>query len=275
MFPEDEEMITWCFEKYGAKMPLFNFNVAKLHKERVFRIWSKVLAHIPNYEFQISQQDFDPDVLDAIDRPEIPWEEHKSYLMDLYTQYPQIEFRVELIGGLPRQNILSMTNNLRTCEDIGARVIRIMPWHFLPNSPASDENYRKKYNLKVIDAVHSNEVVMDYIGEDTLKNNIEKWYSFRLVIQDYPESLEDLYVMIAMCAVYNYVQDHRNTIKIKYTKLLDKILDNIRNEVKNVIQDNLLFCPDRPFLGARTNNQIVPLEIYFRKKPVIMKLLGK
>ena len=275
MFPEDEEIITWCLEKYGANMPLFNFNVAKLHKERVFRIWSKVLAHIPNYEFQISQQDFDPDVLDAIDRPDIPWDEHRAYLMDLYTQYPHIEFRVDLIGGLPRQTLDSMINNIKICEDIGARIIRVQPWHLLPNSPASDENYRKKYNLKVLDAIHSNEVIMEYIGADTLAKNIEKWYSFRLVVQDYPDSVEDLYIMVAMIAVYNYVQDNRKTIKIKFIKLLDKIMDNIRIEVKNVIQDNLSFCPDRPFIGAKIDDQIIPLEIYFRKKPIIMKLLGK
>lgn len=275
MFPEDEEMITWCLEKYGSKLPLFNFNVAKLHKERVFRIWSKVLAHIPNFEFQISQQDFDPAVLEAIDRPEIPWAEHEAYLMDLYAQYPTIEFRVDLIGGLPRQTIPGMINNIRICENIGARVIRIMPWHFLPNSPASSEDYRKKHNLKMMDAINSNEVIMEYTGKDTLKNNTEKWYDFQLVIQDYPNSVEDVYVMMAMCAIYNYLQDNRKTIKIKFTKLIDKIIDNVRAEVQNVIEDNLSFCPDRPFMGARLDNQIVTLEAYFRKKSVIMKLLSK
>ena len=51
--------------------------------------------------------DINEDVLIAIHRPEIPWEEHKQYILNLRSNHPHYFLLFEIMLGLPKQTLNS------------------------------------------------------------------------------------------------------------------------------------------------------------------------
>lgn len=123
------------------------YNLSKNKKANVERIFEIMAENNLIDYFKLSVQDSNPDVLEAIQRPDITWQEHLAMKQRLEAKFPECWSEVELILGLPGQTkqswVESITNALRDgCFP------RVMGFEILPQSPAGyDQDYRKKWQI--------------------------------------------------------------------------------------------------------------------------------
>jgi len=171
---QDEEIVDyWCKLKktLGYGPVIRSPQLSKLNKETTFRILDKMLDANITSGFKFDVQDVDQEVLKNVDRPEIPWEEHKEFILAIKNKRKKREEffiqngnkyknRINFIWGLPGQTL----NHLRT-NIIEAGTVRsyafILPFDLLPNSPAFNPEYQEKYKIKYkkISFVNSDVVV--------------------------------------------------------------------------------------------------------------------
>jgi hypothetical protein len=145
------KFVVKCREKYGKSvLNQCETNWAKMKKDRAFEIMNLWLESgmYSTSIFSYSFQELSPKVLDAIARPEIPWEEHRAYIMKQNKKFPDIRSQAEFIGGLPYQTIESMIYCTQEAYKIGSQPVWY-PWQYLANAPVRDENYRKKHDIHV------------------------------------------------------------------------------------------------------------------------------
>jgi putative methyltransferase len=153
----DEEIVDyWCYLKDqfpdGPTIP--RPNMTKTQKDRGFRLYTKMVKHKVLERPCFAFQDLDPTVLENIDRPEIPWPEHKAliqkFIADVapYTDFDNFSLIGELIWGLPGQTIDTWISTTQEILDTG-----LTPqWnHFqvLPSSPAAKLEYQQQYGMTV------------------------------------------------------------------------------------------------------------------------------
>jgi len=97
---------------------------------------------------KLSLQDTNKEVLENIDRPEIPWEEHKEYITDFIKEFPEVRVSAELILGMPGQTLDNFLSQIAEFERLGIYGVIAYFWELLPNSPAYTDEYRRKFKLK-------------------------------------------------------------------------------------------------------------------------------
>jgi len=144
--------------KYGTVLTPVEITWAKLQKERVYEIFNFMLeegftdgpdnANILTWT--LSFQDVHTDVLSAIDRPEIPWKEHKEYMRKMMEKFPDAQFIGELISGMPNQTPESMVDAMSEILSLPSIRPRWYLWVYLPNSPVGTREYRDKIGVKVL-----------------------------------------------------------------------------------------------------------------------------
>ncbi len=149
MWPVDVEIA----KKMAELKPKYDFetytpNLSKTKKDRVFEIMDIFLESGIVEICKFSVQDIDPTVLENIDRPDIPWEEHKVYIKAIQDKHPNKNYKIEMIKGLPGQTRATWTNVI-----IEAYSLKLKPegfnWIVLPNSPAGyDKDYCTKFQIK-------------------------------------------------------------------------------------------------------------------------------
>jgi len=98
--------------------PLLETNWDKLHKDRTYKLMDKILIHYPETPIKISIQDINEDVLEAIHRPEIPWEEHKRHILNLRSNHPNCFLIFEIIAGFPKQTLNSWLEMLFELDSV-------------------------------------------------------------------------------------------------------------------------------------------------------------
>ena len=96
----------------GYKFTIFGNNFNKLKKDVVFEIMDIMLDAGILLSPKFAIQDVDLQVLKDIDRPDIPWSEHKQMIQILQNKYPNALMRLEIILGLPGQTVDSWENTL-------------------------------------------------------------------------------------------------------------------------------------------------------------------
>lgn len=143
--------------KYQHALTPMEITWAKLQKERVYEIFDFMLKEGftdgPENQniitWTLSFQDVQKEVLDAINRPEIPWEEHKSYIQKLQNKYPDAQMVTELISGMPYQTPTSMLDTMKEVLSLNVRT-RWYHWVYLPNSPVGNKKYRDSIGIKIL-----------------------------------------------------------------------------------------------------------------------------
>jgi hypothetical protein len=143
--------------KYPKVICPWEITWSKLQKDRVYKIFDMMLDEKfdgdPENEnlitWTLSFQDVDKTVLDAIDRPEIPWEKHKDYIHNLQAKYPDLQLVTELISGMPHQTPQSMLDTQYEVLSCNVRT-RWYLWMYLPNSPVGNKEYRDKIGVKIL-----------------------------------------------------------------------------------------------------------------------------
>lgn len=158
---QDEEIVEyWCnLKKRLGRGPIIRApQLSKLNKETTFRLLDKMIDARVTYGFKFDVQDVDQEVLKNVDRPEIPWEEHKKFILALKSKWKKQEDyfivngnkyknRINFIWGLPGQTLNHLKNNIIEAGSVRSYAF-ILPFDLLPNSPAFNKDYQERFKIK-------------------------------------------------------------------------------------------------------------------------------
>lgn len=153
MMKEDLPFYEYVFEKTKehnlAYMPIEPRNMAKLHKDKVSVIYDLLCEASPNYNLKVSVQSIYDDVLANIERPDVPWPQHKEIIKKTKSKYPYVRIVPELIMGLPGLTFDRILETHLDFLDIPMTYLHSFEWVLLKKAPAYSKEYRDKHNLKV------------------------------------------------------------------------------------------------------------------------------
>ncbi len=151
MLKEDQPMYEYVhatMKKHNISLlPVEPRNMAKLHKNKVAKIYDILCQSTPEYTVKVSLQSIYDDVLQNIDRPDVPWEEHRKIIMDIRNKYPNAKIIPELIMGLPGMTYERILETHLDFVGIPMRFLQSYEWILLKKSPAYNPAYRKKHGL--------------------------------------------------------------------------------------------------------------------------------
>lgn len=216
LYKEDVTMYEYIAEvgkAKGKKNLIQPRNYAKNNKDRVFQLYELMANTDPHFALALSLQSIHSDVLDNIQRPDIPWKDHKKLVQDLRSRHPQASFSVELIKGLPGLTKEKVLETHLELADINVSSIGAYEWMLLDDSPAMDPEYRKKHNLKTTKTLFPNQPIpKTHRGIMTVVES-GKGYFIDMVYND----LELVVYYTALTVLYN-------SLAIEYGGSLDRDL---------------------------------------------------
>lgn len=145
-------------------------NLSKMKKKEAFQILEILLEAGILQKPKFAVQDTHLEILQNVDRPDVPWKEHEKLIRDLQIRYPDISCEVELIKGLPGQTRESWEESLIEMQGLTAVIYY---WLLLPNSPAGhDLAWRERYQIQTMfmpapaTQKYKNEVVVGSMSYD-------------------------------------------------------------------------------------------------------------
>jgi len=165
-------------------------NWSKIKKDVVFSLMKEHIEHEHTNEHRdysirkFSIQSIFKDTRDAINRPDVPWSEHKKLIKDIIENHdPKVA--VEIISDLPLMTTKRHIQQLIEFSELRVPKIRYYPFILLPNSPANNEDWMKKWGYKtrnvyaVYDTVHS----LDN-KEEVINNTYNENYLFNISVRE-------------------------------------------------------------------------------------------
>jgi len=221
--PQDEEIIDFLCElkNQGKHVPIFiSTQISKIKKEKSYALIDKMMSNNLVAGVKFDFQDLDPYVLDLIDRPEIPWEDHKVLIKNLMSKHTKTrkiygqDFKelwwCNFIWGLPGQTLNHLKYNITETGKLN-----IFPTHHifecLPNSPAADPAYQEKHGMVVRD-IYLN--VSDGMNQEP--GPISSHRS-RAVVQTLQLPMKDWYTGVYIFNIYGAMTDWNTNSKYKET----------------------------------------------------------
>jgi tRNA A37 methylthiotransferase MiaB len=169
-------------------------NTPKLKKD-VTEYLLKQSGLIYNVAPKIAIQDPMEDVLLAINRPSVSWEDISKMVLNLRDALPPSVFvrtEMQTILGLPEQTVQSVVESLIKFYEIGVLNATYFLWVILPNSPAADLDYQKRWGLKTKTVYQ----VTDHIAASSNRVTKRRIGSLDLTELKF-ESLGDLYYQVS------------------------------------------------------------------------------
>ena len=218
-------------------------STSKLQKERVYKYFidneqriqemydSKHLAGT-NGIGRIALQSIKLDTLQAINRPEIAWTDHKHYLQEYRAvRRHELEVAAEIINDLPLMTDLDYLWQCLELKEAGIDTIIFQNWEFLPNSPANDAAYLDKWNLQVIDqiTVGSLDCVINSKQPDYSKIDYKTSYQSKIVVdrtRKHPNTFAHVTSQL-MNWCYKFKKDFKKEVstKLDFMISLSQIID--------------------------------------------------
>ena len=195
-WPDDIKAFDYAISLYDPART-FSFvpiNTPKLKKD-VTEYLLKQSGLIYNASPKIAIQDPMEDVLLAIDRPSVSWEDISKMVLNLRDALPPSVFvrtEMQTILGLPEQTIQSVVESLIKFYEIGVLNTTYFLWVILPNSPAADLDYQKRWGLKTKTVYQ----VIDHIAASSNRVTKRRIGSLDLTELKF-ESLGDLYYQVS------------------------------------------------------------------------------
>lgn len=208
MFKDDINVVRHAFDLENAN-PDFKFtfnNLAKLNKKAVFEIIDFIESAKPGVKTHaMTVQDIHADVLENIQRPDIPWEEYREYISRSKEKNPSFRFTGEMMLGLPGQTIEKCATNIIEFGKLGAENILGHVWCMLINSPGYNSDYREKYGIKTVPALHISNIPNDMLSRDDILSRIDdcEYYAAETVVGTNSCDLGDIMAMNGMIMLYN------------------------------------------------------------------------
>lgn len=268
LFPEDVGVAETMARLKKEKK--YNFwihgnNFSKTKKDQVFKIADIFLdaGIVPYLKFSI--QDIDDNVLDNIDRPDLPWSQHVEYINNLRKKYPKAVMALDIIKGLPGQTRESWEN---VYEEICKHDLQldVYDWEIIANSPAGyDKEYQVKMQLKTlvtIDPTDPNRLQEDVIG--TYSYDIHDYAYFTILYKIY-----DSYFR-------NYVPAYPAFIKlIKQSSKLDYYVDEVSKILADKKDIRLLVREFMKTLVIEFKDNLTSSFIKTALKPAVVETIDK
>ena len=249
IFKEDLEIHRYAVEKLGDKIETRSFS--KLNKKTVYEMLDlQAKNKIGILNTAISIQDVNPLVLKNINRPDIPWAEHKKLIKDLSNKNSNVNINIELVLGLPGQTVNSFFETILELSEVNAKHLAPNNWIILTNSPAYKLEYQKKFDMKIEDWIW---LFSEYKFSDvdsaknSFYNNEGKTYIAKTVVGTYSCNFEDILTMHNFVNLYNVIKLKNEKIDVvkffQNNKL--KIIDISKNDA-DIMKKNNIFGMQTP-----------------------------
>jgi putative methyltransferase len=264
IYKEDVEI-----HKYAVDKLVFHaFNLPKLNKKIAYDIMSFSYQHFPNEKYRVSLQDVNEEVLKNIDRPSIPWDEHKQLLLELREKHPNISMGGEVIVGLPGQTVDSWIETLIEIESASINTLHANIWMLLPNSPAYKKEYQKKFEITNDELIFINKE-FNSVDEvyNAIDNGLPGWYKTRIVTGMYTANFTDIITMSALSLVYVAVKEYFK--KIPFHTFIKKIRKRLEEECQLIANDIIT----TKVFGVQKDGKIISFDSYFLDVYNIKQLL--
>jgi len=253
IFKEDMEIHQYAVDKLGEKY--FTTNYSKLNKKAVYEmvaIQSK--ARISIYKPYVSLQDINPEVLRNINRPEIPWDEHKTLIKEIIEKNPNIQPLPELVIGLPGQTIDSIIDTITELYGIGIKSIMHHPWVILTNSPAAKKEYQEKYKIKIDEIIMiANTINFEdkQAAKNSYANKDDKTFKIKTVVGTYSCNLTDILTMHSMISLYNAIMQVNSNLKPL------KIINANKSKLTDLSHKHAIIMEQDKIFGIQNENSFV------------------
>jgi len=208
--------------------PMLAISWSKLNKSIVYETIDKILNEHPSFGVKVSVQDINYEVLEAINRPDVPWKEHKQYLLDIKSKYPLTMFTIELIVGLPKQTLENWIEMLYEFdESFKPQWLVSSYWQLLPQSPAYKKEYQEKNNMistNLREMKSDIELKLDNRNTmDLYKSKTQIWSAYTFLSENKPNSFRDNLMKIATGEIYNSRFFDPKYNKMTYRELYSKL----------------------------------------------------
>jgi hypothetical protein len=259
MYKDDINIIKYSHQ-LETNNPKFKFvfnNLAKIQKKAVFEIVNYIESTQPGEKVHnFAVQDKNTDVLENIDRPDIPWDEYKNYIVQTKNNHPNFKFDFELILGLPGQSLQIFAENMIEYMSVRPNKLIGHLWCLLINSPSYNREYREKFDITVQPAYHVINIPNHLITRDSIFKNIDdcQYYLADTVISTNSASTADIIAMHGMTMLYNSLNHYKLIdlnvlnkvmLNLEYwqsygTKMADLIENDLRQHQKILLAPELL-----------------------------------
>jgi len=263
--------------------PLLETNWDKLHKDRTYKLMDKVLIHYPETPIKISIQDINEDVLEAIHRPEIPWEEHKRHILNLRSNHPNCFLIFEIIAGFPKQTLNSWLEMLFELDSVKANFILPYWWQLLLHSPASEKEYRDKNNLTTSRIkelnwsfeMHGGLTLNNTATFDIYSNKSQIWSNFVMIHENHSDELKVALHKIAAASLFNGIRQYpdftNNSYKEIYLKCRDSLNKFLDSQYKLMMSTNKR--DNTVYICIVYENYLSNFKHFFHRPDIIKKLV--
>jgi hypothetical protein len=181
--PQDPEIVEyWCnLFKNNPNCPrLIQPQWSKSKKDKVYKLMEQFLDVGLITEFKVDLQDLDPVVLEYIERPEMPWVEHKPLLAEMVNKYydkwnvHDTEVQIFFIWGLPGQTFENMKRNMIESGSIRARAHTFL-FEILPLTPAAIDEYKQRFQLEIAKITVKGDDIVTVISTSTMDK--KEWFT--------------------------------------------------------------------------------------------------
>lgn len=198
-WPEDLEIFEYAnsLTTPGRNFYFIPKNTPKIKKHSILYIMRRCFeVHGTQYPFQDwALQDPDARVLEAVDRPGIPFGEICDMVRELnQTVGPAVAdiHAAQLIMALPEQSLASWSVSLqRIWNEAKIKNMHANAWELLPNSPGYDPAYRAKYQIRSTKAYVSTRLhdpgvatLEDLYTKCATNTEVNHWYSTTDMVTD-------------------------------------------------------------------------------------------
>ena len=280
MFKDDINVIKYAhdLEEKNPQFKLTFNNLAKLHKKAVFDIIDYIETVKPgNKIHNLAVQDISEDVLENINRPDVPWPEYKKYITDTNQKHLDFRYDIEIMLGMPGQNLERFGTNLLEYIDAKPRTVLAHIWCMLINSPGYNPEYRKQYGLKIAPALHITKIPEHLKTRDEIIANIDdcEYYAASTVVATNTASTSDIMAMYGMVMLYNNLKMLNKKIDLK---LLYKVLLNFNywktfgNSISTILENDLQ-VRNKMLLLPELHGIPVTFNDYFGNKDNLLKII--
>ena len=180
--------------KYGFPL-LIHTESAKNHPERVAKI-TKLFAEAGLLEtYLISIQSVNDEIKSNIDRIDIPFKKQLQIFKGLQTSINNLPIKLATIMGLPGATIQTHLTELNTVVEAGLPIPRPSTWMLLPESPAFDPEYRRKFKIVTLNKFNISHpwAIKKNFNPDANVQSMTEWHNPNVesVVECYSYSRED------------------------------------------------------------------------------------
>lgn len=264
--PQDTEIVEyWCdlYRQHPSCPRLIQPQWSKNKKDLVYKLVEKFLDAGVINEFKVDLQDLDPTVLEYIERPEMPWVDHKPLLAEMVKKYYEkynvhdTEVQIFFIWGLPGQTFENMKRNMIESGSIGARAHTFL-FEILPNTPAANPDYIDKFQLKIKEIIVKGDPITTVISTSTM--DTKEWFTGAIAYYLHKSMVQKFYwkrVVGRENIFFKNFYKFQNVIDQSYEQFLKT--DNLQ------IYDNGRFYDFKPYVNE--NLQYL-YELFYEEKLV-------